>query len=150
MKKPESEEKQLDLGLKQSPFNNLFRFKRKVDNIKIRLNTRQYTKSVFMWFVLTISLSLIGSQVYLIQLNMSTLPSLVPILTILTDTSSRLLHKEYIYLLPATSILILISTIILSSRLFTKERDLSNTSLFVLLISILVITLALLRLINTY
>jgi hypothetical protein len=55
-----------------------------------------------------------------------------------------------IYLAPTLSFLIVIVGIVVSNRYYNKERDLSNTLLWVMFLANLIITIALIRIINIY
>jgi formate hydrogenlyase subunit 3/multisubunit Na+/H+ antiporter MnhD subunit len=150
VKEKKPKEKQLNLGLKQSPFNILIKQKERFDLFRARWDTKKYTKSNWVWFTIITSISLIITQFVTIKENLNLLPKQVPIFQFYIDNSQRLASDKYIYIMPLLSIFILLLTIIFSNKYYNKERDLSNTLLLISLLSILLITTALIRIINLY
>ena len=55
-KKKESKEKQLNLGLKQSPFNAFAKHKERFELFRAKWDTKRYTKSTWVWFSIIISI----------------------------------------------------------------------------------------------
>ena len=143
-------EKQLNLGLKQSPFNLLFKQKDRFDLFRARWDTKRYTKSTWVWFTIVLSFSLIATQIVTILENISLLPQQIPVFQFYVDNVARLAPQDFIYSAPAVSSLLLILGIIFSNKYYNKERNLANTLLLACLLSIFLITVSLIRLINLY
>jgi hypothetical protein len=149
-KKSKPKNKQLNLKLKESPLNFLAKFKERIELSRARWDIKKYTKSSWVWFTLVISISLIVTQIYTIQESFTTLPKRIPLFQIYVDASKALAGTKYIYLIPAISILIVVTGIIFSNKYYNKKRNLSNTLLLSMLLGNLIITVALIRLINLY
>ena len=143
-------EKQLDLGLKQSPLNNIVKHKENLERFKAKWDIRKYTKSSWVWFTIVISISLITTQIYTVIEHINLLPKKFPLYQFYVDNTERLVSSEMVYLVPAVSLILLIIGIIFSNKFYNKERNLSNTLLMVMLCSIIIITVSLIRLINLY
>ena len=143
-------EKQLDLGLKQSPLNNIVKHKENFELLRARWDIRKYTKSSWVWFCIVISISLIVTQGFSIVENITLLPMKFPLYQFYVDNTQKLTSSEYIYMAPAISIILLIVGIFFSNKFYNKERNLSNTLLLLMLTSIATITVALIRLIHLY
>jgi hypothetical protein len=149
-KKEKKDNNQLDLNLKESPLNSIAKYKERFGLMRAKWDIRKYTKSSWVWFTIVISISLIITQVVTILENINILPNKIPILKIYIEANSTLASTEYIYLLPSLSFLILFIGILFSNRYYNKERDLSNTLLWTVLLSNLIMTVSLIRLINIY
>jgi membrane glycosyltransferase len=149
-KKSKDENKQLNLKLKESPFNFLVKFKESIELSRAKWNIKRYTKSTWVWFTIVISISLIVTQLYTIQEEFSNLPKKFPLFQIYVDSNKTLTETVYIYLIPAISVFIIVIGIIFSNKYYNKERELANTLLLSMFLSVLVITIALIRLINLY
>jgi hypothetical protein len=149
-KKSKTETKQLDLKLKQSPFNAIAKYKERFEFFRAKWDIRRYTKSTWVWFTITISISLIVTQIFTIQENISRFPKFIPIFQIFIDADKSLGQTNFIYLVPGISLLILVLGIVISNKYYNKERNLSNTLLWSMLLANFIITIALIRLINLY
>lgn len=149
-KETQEENNQLSLKLKQSPLNIVAKYKERFELFRAKWDIRRYTKSTWVWLTIILSLSLIVTQVFTIQDSISFLPNYIPLLQIFVDPTKTLTSTEYIYAIPILSSIILIVGIIISNKFYNKERNLSNTLLWVMLLSNFVITTALIRLINLY
>ena len=147
-KKPK--EKQLDLGLKQSPFNTITKHKERFNLFRARWDTRRYTKSTWVWFVIVISISLITTQIVTIQENIELLPTQIPLYQFFIDNTLRLTSSKYIYFIPGISGFLFVVSILFSNKYYNKERSLSNLLLLTSLLSILIMTISLIRLFNLY
>jgi hypothetical protein len=149
-KKSKSENEQLDLKLKESPLNTIAKYKERFDLFRAQWDIRRYTKSSWVWLTIILSISLVVTQVYTIQENLNILPQKIPLLQIYVDANKTLVSTDLIYLAPVTSILIIILGIIFSNKFYNKERNLSNTLLWTMFLGNLIVTVALIRLINIY
>jgi len=147
-KKPE--EKQLDLGLKQSPFNIFTKQKERFDLFRARWDTRRYTKSNWVWFTIVLSASLIATQVVAIQENILLLPKQIPLYQLYLDNIQRLAPSSYLYLIPSVSCLLFVIGVLFSNKYYNKERTLSNLLLLTTFLATLIMTISLIRLINLY
>lgn len=148
VKKPK--EKQLNLGLKQSPLNIFRKYRDEISSLKARLDIRKYSKSTWVWFCIILSTSFIITQIYSVQQSLTTLPERIPLYQIYVDNTQRLSDTDFIYLIPGLSLIILLTGIGISNRMYNKERNLSNVLLLTMLISIATMSIALIRLINLY
>lgn len=144
------ENSQLDLKLKESPLNSVAKYKERFELFRAKWDIRKYTKSNWVWFTIVLSLSLILTQIYTILDKYSILPNQIPVFQIFVDAKMALASKEFMYLFPISSLSIVLIGIIFSNKYYNKERDLSNTLLWVMFLSNLIITVALIRLINLY
>ncbi|MCD4811063.1 hypothetical protein K8R14_00445 [bacterium] len=147
-KKPE--EKQLNLNLKQSPFNIFAKHKERFDLFRARWDTRRYTKSNGVWFTIVLSVSLIATQVVAIQENLQLLPKQIPLYQLYLDNTLRLAPSSYLYLIPFVSCLLFVITLFFSNKYYNKERTLSNLLLLTTFLGTLIMTISLIRLINLY
>lgn len=127
-------EKQLDLGLKNTPKNVYYKYKEQYDIWLAGLETKKYIKDPLTWFTIIISLSLIGIQIYLIEKE-AKLPSKIPIFNYFLNPGKRLISDEYIYLIPLFCAILLIITIILTNKYYYRERELSMTLSIVTLLA---------------
>lgn len=147
---PEKKDEQLNLKLKESPFNDLVKYKERFELFRVKWDIRKYTKSSWVWFTIVLSLSLIATQFYTVLENYELLPKKIPIFQIYVNSEDTLAPSSLIYLAPTLSFLIVIVGIVVSNRYYNKERDLSNTLLWVMFLANLIITIALIRIINIY
>jgi hypothetical protein len=149
-KKETEENKQLNLKIKQSPLNSIAKYKERFELFRAKWDMKRYTKSTWVWFTIVISISLIITQIYTIQEQIELLPNKLPLFQIYVDSNKTLAATNFIYTIPALSVLILILGIIFSNKYYNKERNLSNTLLWSMLLANFIMTIALIRLINLY
>jgi hypothetical protein len=151
MPKKEAEgNNQLNLKLKQSPLNGIAKYKERFELFRAKWDIKRYTKSTWVWFTIVITISLIVTQIYTIQEQINILPNQIPLFQIYVDANQTLVKTDFIYTIPGISVLILVLGVIFSNKYYNKERNLSNTLLWTMLLSNLIITTALIRLINLY
>lgn len=148
--KKKKEEDQLELNIKHSPLNFIAKYKERFEISRARWDVKRYTKSSWVLFNIVVAIFLIITQITTIQEGFPKLPNKIPLLQIYIDATSVLTSKEYIYLMPSFSIFLLIFGIILSNKFYNKERTLSNTLLWSMLLSLFIITISLIRLTNLY
>ena len=146
-KKKPKKEKQLNLGLKQSPKNIFYKFKLNLSEFLIRFEIKEFLRNPFTWLVTILSLSFIITQGYILYENISSYPIKLPIWQNQVSLSKRLVNKEFLYIFPSLSIFVLIIGIFLSNIYYHKEKFLSKILLFSILLSIISITFAFLKLI---
>lgn len=132
--KKEKKEKQLEFGLKGTPKNIYYKYKKQYELWLAGLETKKFIKDPLTWLSIIISLSLITTQVYLIE-SKDRIPQKVPVLNYFINPTKKLVHDEYLYLLPLLSVIILLLTIFLSNKYYHKERDLSK---IIIIVSLLV------------
>jgi hypothetical protein len=149
-KKDIKKDPQLKLSLKESFFSGIATYKNRFELFRAKWDIKRYTKSNWVWFTIIISLSLLVTQIYTILEDFSSLPTKIPIFQIYIDAQKTLAKKEFIYLIPGISILVIILGILFSNKYYNKERNLANTLLWSMLLSVAVATLALIRLIGLY
>jgi hypothetical protein len=144
------ENKQLNLKLKESPFNLLAKYKERFEISRAKWDIKKYTKSTWVWFTIVLSISLITTQIFTILEKASSLPKKIPLLRIYVDPNETLASGNLIFIIPIVSIVILITGIIVSNKVYNKERNLSGTLLWAMFLANFVMTIALIRLINLY
>ncbi len=147
--KKEKKEKQLQFGLKSAPKNIYYKYKDQYELWLAGLETKKYIKDPLTWFSIILSLSLISTQIYIIE-SKDKIPQQVPLFNYFLNPSKRLLPNEFIYLFPLGCLLILFLTIFLSNRYYHKERDLSKVIIIVTLLVNLSICLVFLKLFLTF
>lgn len=143
--KKKKKEKQLQFGLKNTPQNVYYKYKKQYELWLAGLETKKYIKDPLTWLSIILSLSLIATQIYLIETK-GKIPNKVAVLGYFLNPSERLMSSEYIYLFPLICIVILILTIALSNKYYHKERDLSKVIIVVTLLANLSICLIFLKL----
>lgn len=151
-KKKVVEEKntQLDLKIKEPLKNKFYKIKDKTDKYLVQLEVRRFLKDAFFWFVVIISLMMIGYQILLIVNNIDNIPSLIPILRYNIQSSGQLIHKNFIILYPILSSIPLITTIILTTRTYNRERILTKFLLLTSLLTSISLSVILIHLINSF
>jgi hypothetical protein len=149
-KKSKKEDTQLNLKLKQSPFNKIAKYKERFELFRAHWDIRRYTKSTWVWFTIILSFSMLLTQIYTIRRNISILPKEIPLFRIYVSADSTLAPTAYIYIIPILSLLMILVGIIFSNKYYNKQRNLSNTLLWTMFLSNLILTLSLIRLINLY
>jgi len=140
-------EKQLDLGLKESPKNLFYKFRSKLSNFLIRFEIKKFLRNPFTWFIIILSLSFITTQVYVLTNNISSYPKDLPIWQNQISLKKRLSEKEFLYIFPLVSGLILVVGVIFSNIYYHREKFLSKILLFTVILSVTGLTFAFLKLI---
>lgn len=146
-KEKPKKEKQLDLGLKESPKNLLYKIKSRVSNLLIRFEIKEFLRNPFTWLVVILSLCFIGTQIYILINNLQSYPQELPIWQNQTSLDKRLEGKEYVYIFPIISGATLIIGSTLSNIFYHKEKFLSKILLFSILLSVTGLTVAFLKLV---
>jgi hypothetical protein len=144
------ESKQLDLGIKEPFKNKLFKLKRAIDFAILKFEVRKFLKDPLVWGVLVISLVLIAQQVYLISINLETLPTYIPVFRYFISIPQKLAVKDYILLFPTISAVALLLSFIFTSRYYNSERILTKILLFTSLLCTISQSLVLVDLINLF
>ena len=118
-------EKQLDFNLHNAPKNIYYKYKEQYELWLAGLETKKYIKDPLTWFTIITSVSLIATQLYIVETR-EKVPEKVPIFNYYLNPAKRLVPDEYIYLLPFLSLSVLIATILLSNSYYHRERELSK------------------------
>jgi len=140
-------EKQLDLGLKGSPKNSFYKFKKNFLNFFIRFEIKEFLRNPFTWFVIILSLSFIITQTHILVTNISSYPTKLPVWQNQMSLRKRLTEKRFLYAFPIISSFILVLGIVFSNIYYHKEKFLSKILLFTVILSVTGLTLAFLKLI---
>lgn len=147
--KKEKKEKQLNFGLRNTPKNIYFKYKEQYDIWLAGLETKKFIKDPLTWLTIVISISLIVTQVYMIETK-DRIPSKIPVFNYFLSPIEKLVQNEYVYLFPLLSIVILLVTIFLSNKYYHKERDLSQIIIVTTLLVNISICLIFLKLFLTF
>lgn len=139
-------EKQLNLGLKESPKNFFLKIKTRISKIFIRFEIEEFLKSPLTWMTLIFSLCFIGTQIYILINNFDSYPSEIPLWKNQTVSVLRLAEKKNIYIFPAFSGFLLLIGMTLSNIFYHREKFLAKILLYSTLISILSLTIAFIKL----
>lgn len=145
----EKKEKQLDFGLKNPPQNIYYKYKDQYELWLSRLETYRFMKDILMWFVLVMSVSLITTQVYTIQ-SIDILPSKIPVFNYFFTLTLRLADSLWIYIYPVISTTVLIIGLLFANRYYHRERELSKTLLVTIILTVLSLSIILLKLVYTF
>jgi len=146
-KEKPKKEKQLDLGLKQSPKNLLYKFRKSFSNFLVRFEIKEYLRNPFTWFVIILSLSFIATQIYILVNELPSYPQELPLWQNQTSLGKRLANKNLLYSIPIICGSVLILGGILSNVFYHKEKFLSKMLLLSVLLSIIGLTFSFLKLI---
>lgn len=149
-KEKDKKDGQLKLSLKESFFSGIAKYKNRFELFRAQWDIKRYTKSNWVWFTIILSISLLITQIYTIIEKFSLLPTKIPIFKIYIDANSTLASREFIYLIPGISLVLILIGVIFSNKYYNKERNLSNTLLWAMILSVTVATLGLIRLIDLY
>lgn len=149
-RKKEDQNTQLGLKIKEPFKNKFFKIKGKTDSLLIQLEVRKFLKDIFFWFVLVISLLMIAYQVYIIVVNLNSLPSLLPILRYNIAASAKLTSKIYLVIYPAISLVSLAAATFLTIRVYNREKFLTKLLLLSALLCCVSMTISLIQLINAF
>lgn len=145
-KKPR--EKQLDLGLKESPKNIFYKIRTKISRFLIRFEIKEFLKNPFTWLVIILSLGFIATQWYILKNNISGYPQNLPIWQNQAISEKKIAGKEYLYTFPIVSASILFLGSLFSNIFYYKEKYLSKILLFSVLLAITGVTFAFLKLVS--
>ena len=151
-KKKEKEEKpkQLDLGIKE-PFKNKFlKISNSLQLALLKFEVRKFLKDPLVWATFVISLVLIGQQIYLIFMNLGSLPTYLPIFRHFISIPQKLTIKDYIIIFPTISTIALLLSFLFTSRYYNSEKSLTKILLFSSLLCTISQSLILIDLINTF
>lgn len=76
--KKEKKEKQLEFGLKGTPKNIYYKYKKQYELWLAGLETKKFIKDPLTWLTIILSISLVGTQIYMIE-SKDKIPQKVPI-----------------------------------------------------------------------
>lgn len=141
---------QLTLELKEPRINTFYKIKRKLYNKYKIFESRKYIRNSYVWFFIITMTSLIFIQLYYILINQVTLPPMIPLLQIYIDLNKRLIPDWGIYLIPALSVGMLFTIVILTYQSFHKLRPLAIISMGYTLFATGLLTYSLLKLLSLY
>lgn len=147
-KQKPKKEKQLNLGLKESPKNFLYKIKSRTSKFFIRFEIKEFLKSPFTWFAIIISLGFIATQIYILINNISQYPEKIPIWQNQILLERKIERKDLLYIFPVISSSILLIGSITSNIFYHKEKYLSKILLFSVLLAITGTTFAFLKLVS--
>lgn len=141
---------QLELGL-NSPFSNsLVKLTTKVSKSMMFFDLMKFAKDPIIWILTTISVILIGIQVYLIYISIPDLPSLIPLVNYHNFDEMKLYSSQVAYAVPILSSVLVISSILLSYRWYNKEKDIIKFFIFLVFLSIIANTYHIVKLLTLY
>lgn len=149
-RKREDQNTQLGLKIKEPFKNKFFKIKGRTDSLLIQLEVRKFLKDIFFWFVLVISLLMVAYQVYIIVVNLNSLPSLLPILRYNIAASAKLTSKIYLVIYPVISLVSLAAATFLTIRVYNREKFLTKLLLLSALLCCVSMTISLIQLINAF
>ena len=151
-KKEQKEEKDAQLGLKikEALKNKFFKIKGKTDTYLTQLEVRRFLKDAFFWFVVVISITMVGYQIYLIVQSLYILPSIIPILRYNIQSSGQLIHKNFIIIYPILSSVALVTSVVLSSKSYNKDKVLTKLLLLTALLTSMALSVILIQLVNSF
>lgn len=150
MKKGEKKkEKQLNLGLKNTPANIYYKYKDRYDVWSAGLETRKFLKDIFTWFVVILSITFIATEVYLI-VNKGSIPSEIPIFNYFVAPAERLVSDMWIYVYPLIGSTVLLIGILIANMFYHKERELSKILLLTVLLTNFSLCIIFLKLLHTF
>lgn len=144
------EDSQISMGLQEPLSNKYYKVKGKFYFISKYFEIRSFFRNPWTWGLVIITVSFIAIQIFYLQANLNLLPEKVPLLTMYLNLERRLFDKAYLIALPATSALILFVAIIASSKVFYVNKILAIFTLILSLISSIVLTYGLIRIISLY
>lgn len=151
MKKTEKKkkEKQLNLGLRNTPKNTYYKYKDKYDIWLAGLETKKFIKDIFTWFVLILSISFIGTEVYMIQ-TIGSIPTEIPIFNYFIAPERKLATDFWIYVYPVIGSVITVAGLLFGNFFYHKERDLSKALLLTILLANFSLCLIFLKLVYSF
>lgn len=149
-KKPKEKVTQLDFGIKEPFKNKYFKAKGKTEKIVRKIEVKKSLRDPLTWGVVIIGLVLIATQGYLIHLKIDNLPSLLPVFQYQIQHTSKLVDKWYVLIYPIISGVVLLLSIITTSKFYSREVYLSKLLLVVAFLSSLSSTIILVDLINRF
>jgi ABC-type multidrug transport system permease subunit len=149
-KEPQEEPKQLNLGIKEPFKNRFFKIKRSIDFAVLKFEVRKFLKDPLVWATLTIGLVLIAQQIYLIFENLPNLPVYVPIFRYFLSAQEKLTQKDYVFIFPLISTVVLSLSMLFTSRYYNNEKKLTRLLLFSSLLSSISQSIILIDIVNLF
>lgn len=122
-KEKKEEYKQLNLDIKEPFSNKYFKIKGAFDKKIISLEVLKFLKDPLLWAVLVIGVIFTIYQLYIIQTNYQSLPTVLPILKYFITAKEQLVSKELLYIYPSISAISLLLTILLTPKYYNRERS---------------------------
>ncbi len=146
----QTEEEQMNLGLKE-PFSNRLRYKKqKIEIFFIKLRTNSLLKSTPMWFFsfLTISLILVQKNYY--DNYFHTLSKEIPLFQISQNLEHRLAENDYLLTILVISGILGIMSFLFALKKYYQFKNLSIMTMGNVFVSILLITIAYIKIFGIY
>lgn len=144
------EDIQLGMGLNEPRINRFLALKQRFSLRLKRFETKTFVRSFANWFYLIISLSLLFLQFRYIYLAYDSLPSQIPLLQYLIDLDEKLVPKQFIFITPSLSLLIILFSILPSYKWYNSKKDLAQFTLLFMLFAVAGLTYALAKIISQY
>lgn len=149
-KKKEQKPKQLDLGMKD-PFKNKFlKLNNSLQLALLKFEVKKFLKDPLVWATFVVGLVLVAQQIYLIFINLDSLPTYLPIFRYFISVPQKLTAKDYIIIFPTISTIALLLSFLFTSRYYNSEKSLTKVLLFSSLLCTISQSLILIDLINTF
>lgn len=141
---------QLDLGIKEPFINQYYNRFQKFQLWLSRFETRKFVREFHTWFLSSLSLGMLLVQYRLLSPLYDEIPSRIPIFQYFLDVESRIVQKEYLYSIPVITFLIILSGFLTAYNTYSKNKDIGNLTLFTVLVSTILMTLALANILSNY
>lgn len=122
-KEKKEEYKQLNLDIREPFYNKFFKIKGIFDKKILSLEVLKFLKDPLLWAVLVIGVIFTIYQLYIIQTNYQSLPTVLPILKYFITAKEQLVSKELLYIYPSISAISLLLTILLTPKYYNRERS---------------------------
>lgn len=122
-KEKKEEYKQLNLDIREPFSNKFFKIKGIFDKKILSLEVLKFLKDPLLWAVLVIGVIFTIYQLYIIQTNYQSLPTVLPILKYFITAKEQLVSKELLYIYPSISAISLLLTILLTPKYYNRERS---------------------------
>lgn len=150
MRKKKEEAKQLSLGLR-SPFSNyLALFNSKIsDSFKI-FELMKYAKDPVVWIINTINISLLALQAWILLQRIEDLPTKIPLVQYYNLDAMKLIERDFFISMPILSGALIIASILLSYKWFNREKILVKFLLYITLLSTMLLTYHLIKIVQSY
>jgi len=150
VKKKKEEAKQLSLGLK-SPFSNyLTSVNAKIsDSFKV-FELMKYAKDATVWIINTLTISMLALQTWILMGKVPELPTKIPLVEYYNIDAMKLIDRQFLFVVPGLTALLVLSSILLSYKWFNKEKILVKFLLYITLLSTILLTYHLIKIVQSY
>ncbi len=134
-KKEILEDQQLKLELKDPPINFFYKIKERLYYQYKIFEMQRYFRNFTVWFLITLTVTVITIQIYYLQEYITELPQKIPLLQMYLSLEKRLIPHSYLLAIPVITAIFLILSVILSYIIFIKNKYLAILTLFYTTIS---------------